>query len=88
MRTAETVLNIIRERFRNRLLESRGEIERLMPGSEGGRWKRALCAPRWRPTLPQARFLGGRGAAMRPSYPAGFTKSLNNENGNWGLLYH
>jgi hypothetical protein len=36
MRNAETVLGVIQ-----RPLESRGEIERLKPGSEGGGWKRA-----------------------------------------------
>jgi hypothetical protein len=36
MRNAETVLEI-----GQRPLESRGEIERLKPGSEGGGWKRA-----------------------------------------------
>jgi hypothetical protein len=80
MRSAETVLGVIRERGRRwsfanpatrpfiangragirseqKPLESRGEIERLKPGSEGDGWKRAAkAAPRWPPTLPPAGF--------------------------------
>ena len=56
MRNAETVLGVmfakramkpyiangrIGTRSSQRPLESRGEIERLKPGSEGGGWKRA-----------------------------------------------
>jgi hypothetical protein len=56
MRNAETILGVIQKP-----LESRGEIERLMPGSAGGGWKRAAqAAPRWPPTLLHVRFGGGR----------------------------
>ena len=57
MRNAETVLGVIR----HRPLESRGEIERLKPGSEGGGWKRAAEATRWPPTLLHVWICGSPG---------------------------
>jgi hypothetical protein len=76
MRTAETVLNIIRElNSRNRLLESRVIRKSVKRGSGRGGWKRAKSVPRWPPTLRQVRFLGGWGPVMAPGHPTRLMQS-------------
>jgi hypothetical protein len=52
-------------------LESRGEIERLMPGSERGCRKSAISATRRQSTLLQARFGGGCALQAHTVQPSG-----------------
>jgi hypothetical protein len=53
-------------------LESRGEIERLMPGSERGCRKSAISATRRQSTLPHARFGGGCGETQFGCAPCAY----------------
>jgi len=65
MRNAETILGI-----NVKVTGEPLDIERVMSGSERGRWKSAKRVTRWRPTLLHEQFLGGWAGAILPGYPA------------------
>ena len=73
MRTAETVLNIIRDRnSRNRLLESRVIRKAVKRGSGRGGWKRAeyfsTSLAAYSTSSPVPRGLGGSDAPWLPDW--------------------
>jgi hypothetical protein len=56
MRTAETVLNIIRGSFHVEITGKRRDTETVMRRLEGAIGKVLAMVTRWSPTLPHARF--------------------------------